>query len=170
MKSNVSGIHLCGCWVSKRLSQLPDITQHIVYWGYLLSHPTATGYITSGSNITLWTLKHLSSNVHISLHHLHNCFCTFQNLPRILPAEKHEATQFHYNYQKQHVSQTAKTIKIISEGISRRTQLMAMHNTTQMVSHLVRHTNRIPSSNADPLSGSSDTEVMVPQKTWRRTW
>ena len=30
----------------------PKVTQDIAYWGYLFSEPVATGYITSGSNIT----------------------------------------------------------------------------------------------------------------------
>jgi hypothetical protein len=97
-------------------------------------------------------LKHLSSNVHISLDHLHNSFCTFQIFPGILPAKKNKAIQFYRNYRMQHVSQAAKIFKRISKCKFRRTQLMAMHNTV-----MTRNTNgvprsRIPSSSADPLS------------------
>ena len=41
---------------------------------------------------------------------------------------------------------------------------------TQMVSHLARHTCRITSRSAEPLSASSNTEVTVPHETWRCTW
>jgi hypothetical protein len=97
-------------------------------------------------------LKRLFSNVHISLDHLHNFFCTFQILPGILPAKKNEAIQFYYNYPMQHVSQTAKIFKHIGEFKFRRTQLMTMHNTV-----MTRNTNGvppsgIPPSSADPLT------------------
>jgi len=41
-------------------------------------------------------VEHLSSNVHISLYHLHNSFCTFQIFQEILPAKKNEAAQLYY--------------------------------------------------------------------------
>jgi len=97
-------------------------------------------------------LKHLSSNVHLSLDHLHNFFCTFQILPGILPPKENEATQFYYKYQMQYVSQTAKILVCVSACKFCRTQPMAMHNTV-----MTRNTNGvppsgIPSTSADPLT------------------
>jgi hypothetical protein len=73
----------------------------------------------------------------------------------------------------QHTSKTAKILKYISECIFHRTKLMAMTiplwQATQMVSHLGWDTCRCPSRSAEPLSASSNTRVMVPQKTWRCT-
>ena len=102
-------------------------------------------------------LLYLSSNVHISLDHMHNSCLTFQILPRILPAKKNEATQFHYNEQIQHASQTAKTFKCVSEYTFCRTQLVAMHNTvmtrnTKGVPPSETHITRIPSSCVDQLT------------------
>ena len=84
---------------------------------------------------------YLSSNVHISLDHLHNSFRTFQILPLNLPTTKNEATQLHYSYQIQHALQTAKISKCTSERTLCRTQLVAMHNTV-----MTRNTNGVPPS------------------------
>ena len=97
-------------------------------------------------------LKHLSSNVHISLDHLINSFYTFQIFPGILPAKKNETTQFYCNYRMQHVSQAAKIFKRISECKFRRTQLMAMHNTIMTRNINGVPPSGIPSNSADPLS------------------
>ena len=99
----------------------------------------------------------------------HNYFWTFQILPSILPAKKKEATEYFYHLQMQEISETAKIFKYIRERIFHRTQLMAMHNTI-----MTSNTNgvppsetcvQLPSSSAEPLSGSSNNEVMEPQKT-----
>jgi len=68
----------------------------------------------------------------------------------------------------QEVSETVKIRKYIRERIFHRTQLMAMHNTVMTSNtHGVPPSEtrvQLPSSSAEPLSGSSNTEVMVPQK------
>jgi hypothetical protein len=113
--------------------------------------PQQEGAVQVAATSLYEPLKHLSSNIHISLDHLHKSFCIFQVFPGTLPAKKNEATQFYYNYQMQHVSQTAKIFKCISECKFRRTRLTAMHNTV-----MTRNTNDvppsgIPSSSADSL-------------------
>jgi hypothetical protein len=99
----------------------------------------------------------------------HNYFWTFQIQSSILPVKKKEATEYHYHHQMYEVSATAKIFKYLRECIFHRTQLMAMHSTI-----MTSNTNgdppsetcmQLPSSNAEPLSGTSNTEVMEPQKT-----
>jgi len=71
--------------------------------------------------------------------------------------------------QMQKVSDTVKIFKYIRECIFHRTQTMAMHNTIMTINTNVvppRETHvQLPSSRAELLSGCSNTEVMVPQKT-----
>jgi len=93
IKSNVTEIHLWGSWVSKRLFTVTRCH---------LSCSSPNISCTEGTSSQIWQqqgalqvvatslydpLKHLSSNVHISLDHFHNFFCAFQILPGILPAK-----------------------------------------------------------------------------------
>jgi hypothetical protein len=160
-KSNVYGIHLWGCSVSKRLFTVTRY--HLSCSGHPTYRILRVPLLSYHSNrvqvaeTSLYEPLYLSSNVHISSNQLHNSFCTFPILPKILPTKKNEATQFHYNYQTQHAPQTPKIFQCISEYTFCRTQLVAMHNTvmtrkTNGVPLSETHITRIPSSSADRLT------------------
>jgi len=143
MKSGISGIHLWGCWFSKRLftvrSYHPSCSCHAT------SNTHGTSSHVSQQQDTLYvaamSLYEPLKCPHFPLNHSNNYCWTFQILPVILPDKKKEATEYHDHYQMQNVSETAKIFKYISEYIFHKTQLMVMHNTV-----MTSNTNGVPPS------------------------
>jgi hypothetical protein len=102
MKSNVSRIHLCGCWVSKRLF---PVTRYISCSGHPTYHKLRVPLLRSHSNRVhyKWRKHHL---MNVCIRPQMSTFplitCTIPSvlskiLPRILPTTKSEATQLHYS-------------------------------------------------------------------------
>jgi hypothetical protein len=131
------------------------VTQYFEPWGYLFQDIMTTDNITvCGNDFSLWILQiFLPIYPHFS-QSLTQIILQVPNPAKYLAVNKTEATKFHYHYQMQHVSETAKILQCLSEHFSRKQKwwlcTIPLWQVTQMVCHLGRHTCRISWSNAQP--------------------
>jgi len=169
MKSNVSGIHLWGCRVSKGYSRLPDITfpaqvtQHQIPRVPLLrSHSNRVHYKWQQHylmNPYVSTQMSIFPLITSTIPSVRSKYCHEFYQPTKMKLPNCTTTIIHNMHHRQQ-----KIFKCISECTFRKTQLVAMHNTV-----MTRNTNGVPSSRTHKTtitSRSADQLTFLQFKYW----